>query len=356
MTHQFYTRANMPYVGILIVYLLLSSVPVSFAYAATHEQLQCASKVDNKKRLECYDAYAAENRTPAAHQVETASALQRSYLTRSWDLDHRDDELLGDRQSPLRPHRASYFIARITGQPADIDLNEIKFQISQKGEILNLLKMSELKFQISQKGKIFNPLKMNFLGFTGVGLWGAYTQQSNWQAFNAKNSSPFRETNYEPELILAFSTGNQSGLKLLNLAYSHQSNGRDLASSRSWNRAYLQSGWEAKTVSVLVRKWWRIPERDNMDDNPDISDYYGHGDIALRWEPANSSQVVDLTLRNNLRSDQNRGFVQLDWAVPLAISKSAKLHIQFTSGYGESLIDYNYYQHTLGMGVSFRDW
>ncbi len=336
---------KMPYAGIFIVYLLLSSMSVSFAYAASHEQLQCASKVDNKERLECYDAYTAEKKTPA---------LQRSYLTRSWDLDHKDDELLGDQQSPLRPHRVSYLIARQTGQP-NKQLYSPTHAVTAASEDVD---QNEIKFQISQKGKILNPLKINFLGFTGVRLWGAYTQQSNWQAFNAKNSAPFRENNYEPELILTFSTGNQSGWKLLNLAYAHQSNGRDLTGSRSWNRAYLQGGWEneAETVSVLVRGWWRIPEGDGLDDNPDIDTYYGRGDITLRWEPVDGSQVVDLTLRNNLRSAQNRGFVQLDWSTPLAVSKSTKLHIQFTSGYGESLIDYNHYQNTIGLGVSFRDW
>ncbi len=341
-----------PYAGILIVYVFLSSMPVSFAYAASHEQPQCVSKVDNKERLECYDVYAAASNAPAPPPLASAAALQRSYLTRSWDLDHRDDELLGDWQSPLRPHRVSYLITRRTSQP-----NEQPSSPSHAATAASTgIDLNEIKFQISQKGKILNPLKINFLGFTGVRLWGAYTQQSNWQAFNSKNSSPFRETNYEPELILAFNTGNQYGLKLLNLAYAHQSNGRNLSGSRSWNRAYLQGGWETATVSVLVRGWWRIPEGDGLDDNPDIEEYYGRGDITLRWEPADSSQVVDLTLRNNLRSDKNRGFVQLDWATPLAISKSTKLHIQFTSGYGESLIDYNYYQNTLGLGVSFRDW
>ena len=342
---------NEQYAVLLVVFLLPGSILASCAYAASAGQQQCAGKAD-KERLECYDAYAAASNAAAAPPLETAAAAQRSYLTRSWDLDHRDDELLGDQQSPLRPHRTSYLIARKTGQPNERPNSPTHVATAASADI----DLNEIKFQISQKGKILNPLKMNFLGFTGVRLWGAYTQQSNWQAFNAKNSSPFRETNYEPELILSFSTGNQYGLKLLNLAYAHQSNGRDLTGSRSWNRAYLQGGWETETVSVLVRRWWRIPEGDGLDDNPDIEDYYGRGDITLRWEPADSSQMVDLTLRNNLRSDQNRGFVQLDWAVPFAISKSTKLHIQFTSGYGESLIDYNFHQNTLGLGVSFRDW
>ncbi|HEU0186852.1 MAG TPA: phospholipase A, partial [Gallionellaceae bacterium] len=194
------------------------------------------------------------------------------------------------------------------------------------------------------------------LGFTSFRLWGAYTQQSNWQAFNSRDSSPFRETNYEPELIATMGTGNSYGLKLVNLGLVHQSNGRDLPGSRSWNRVYAQGGWETDTLSALARAWWRLPENESQDDNPDIQDYYGRGDILLRWAPLDDSQVVDILLRNNLRGDHNRSFIQIDWATPVTMNQSAKLHVQFTTGYGESLIDYNYQQTTLGLGVSFRDW
>ena len=48
--------------------------------------------------------------------------------------------------------------------------------------------------------------------------------------------------------------------------------------------------------------------------------------------------------------------MQLEWVTPVFIGKSAKLFAQVTSGYGESLIDYNHRQSTVGMGVSFREW
>ena len=330
---------------------------VTVAFAAGDEQLQCARKAGNIERLECYDALNAVrlqgSKSPQeAEPAGVAAPVVRSFLTRSWDLDNKDEGLLGESQSPLKPHRVSYMIARRTSVANLLPHSPKHAAATSPADI----ELYELKFQISQKAKVLNPLITEFLGFTSFRLWGAYTQQSNWQAFNINNSSPFRETNYEPELILTASTGNQYGLKLVNLGYVHQSNGRDLSGSRSWNRAYLQGGWENDTLSALLRGWWRIPENTKEDDNPDIEDYMGRAEIVVRWQPLDGSQLIGLTLRNNLRLQQSRSFMQLDWATPISVSKSTKLHIQLTSGYGESLIDYNFRQTTFGLGVSFRDW
>jgi phospholipase A1/A2 len=326
----------------LMGFLLFSGVCM-----ASDDGSQCAGRPDNGERLACYDALNA-----ARLQESQSLAVERSYLTRSWDLDNKDEEMLGERQSPLRPHHPSYLIVRKSSET-----NQQPYSPSHGSSTLPVvLEPTEIKFQISQKARVLNSVKMDFLGITSFRMWGGYTQQSNWQAFDSGNSSPFRETNYEPELIATLGTGNKHGLKLINLGYVHQSNGRNSLFSRSWNRVYLQAGWETDTLSLLVRGWWRIPENYAEDDNPDIGDYIGRGDVTLRWEPLDGSQVIDLTLRNNLRSDSNHGFIQMDWATPISVSKSTKLHIQFSSGYGESLIDYNFKQTTLGLGVSFRDW
>ena len=102
---------------------------------------------------------------------------------------------------------------------------------------------------------------MDFLGIKTFRLWGAYTQQSYWQAFSIGNSAPFRETVYEPELIGTFGTGYRSGLKFINLGFVHQSNGRSLPDSRSWERVYALGGWEWNdTTSIMLRAWKRLPE------------------------------------------------------------------------------------------------
>ncbi|MCK9200663.1 MAG: phospholipase A [Gallionella sp.] len=342
------------------------------ASAAESEFLQCASRPNDSERLKCYDDLAsARLRTSAPFQVMSAEAApvgpapeivvpererarkERSYLTRTWNLDGRNREN-GTQLTPLRPYRTSYLIARTssrtnrqpaspapghtTATPLDLDALEAKFQFSFKAEIMNYR-------------------QIDWLGFNDFRLWGAYTQQSNWQAFNARNSSPFRETNYEPELIATFGTGNTaSSLKMVNLGLVHQSNGKGATNSRSWNRAYVQGGWEwDNNLSMLARGWWRIPESVVNDDNPDIEDFVGRADAMIRWEPSRT-QSVTLLLRNNLYLGHNRGFMQLDWTTPVFVGKSAKLHAQVTTGYGESLIDYNHRQTTFGLGVSFREW
>jgi phospholipase A1 len=337
-------------------------------FAAEADFLQCAAKAGDGERLKCYDEAARRQASaPSAAVPETAQATvepvaeqpehrehahpERSYLTRAWNLDGRGREG-GSQLTPLRPYRSSYLIARsssrvnampnspapghATAAPLDLDAMEAKFQFSFKAEVMNYRHIS-------------------LLGFDDFRLWGAYTQQSNWQAFNTRNSSPFRNSDYEPELIATFGTGNPSGFRMLNVGLVHQSNGQGAANSRSWNRAYLQGGWEWGELSLLARGWWRIPENVAGDDNPGIESYLGRADAVIRWAP-DSTQSVSLLLRNNLQTGRNRGFMQLDWTTPVFVGKSAKLHAQLTSGYGESLIDYNHRQTTFGLGVSFREW
>jgi phospholipase A1 len=51
----------------------------------------------------------------------------------------------------------------------------------------------------------------------------------------------------------------------------------------------------------------------------------------------------------------SRAFLELDLTTSPLLG-AARGYIQLTSGYGESLIDYNFRQTTLGFGVVFRAW
>ena len=84
--------------------------------------------------------------------------------------------------------------------------------------------------------------------------------------------------------------------------------------------------------------------------------YLGSAEVIARWEPDNKSQAIVLEMRNNMNLNNNASFVQLDWSLPVALGTAARLHLQMSTGYGESLIDYNHRQTTLGLGFSFREW
>ncbi len=305
--------------------------------------------------------YAAEESTPtegstqeelSEHEVSGIGRKRRTYLTRVWNLDNRPnrDQSSLDR---LQLHRQNYLIIRKSSNPNNFPTSP---GIGNAGTRVNDMDAMEAKFRLSFKTSMYTRTDLDLWGFKTFRLWGAYTQQSHWQVFNTRNSSPFRESNYEPELIAAFGTGNETGLKLRNLRIGHQSNGRGHPESRSWNRVYAQGGWEWDNTSLLARGWYRIPESALKDDNPDIVHYLGSAEVIARWEPDNKSQAVVLEMRNNLNINNNVGFMQLDWSLPVALGTAARLHFQVTSGYGESLIDYNHRQTTMGLGFSFREW
>ncbi len=217
-------------------------------------------------------------------------------------------------------------------------------------------KQYEAEFQISLK----KPLSFNLFGLNEI-IAFAYTQKVWWQIYAP--SSPFRETNYEPEIFITIPTptyiDKKSNLKGIRLGFVHESNGRAGLQSRSWNRLYISSVWQYKTFFTNFRIWHRISEDAKNsptdlygDDNPDIVDYMGYGDISLSYLLGKNQ--IGLVLRNNLNfSGNNRGALMLDWSLPLLYAKDSFWYIKIFSGYGESLIDYNRHVDKLSLGFSF---
>lgn len=213
------------------------------------------------------------------------------------------------------------------------------------------LKNTEAKFQLSFKTKALE----NIIGDNGD-VWIGYTQSSRWQVYNEDESRPFRETNYEPEASLIFRTNyNLLGLhgRLLGVTFNHQSNGRSDPLSRSWNRVMLNVGFERDNFALMIRPWYRLEEDEVDDNNPDITDYLGHGDITAnyKWKDHNFSLMARHSLKGG---DDSHGALQFDWAFPL--SGPLRGHLQIFDGYGESLIDYNHKATYVGLGVSLVNW
>lgn len=213
------------------------------------------------------------------------------------------------------------------------------------------LQPTEARFQLSLKTKVAQGLL-----FGEGDLWFGYTQSSRWQIFNGETSRPFRETVYEPEALLVFGpTAELFGwdLRMASIGINHQSNGRSLPLSRSWNRVVAAFGFEREDWQLTLRPWWRISESSAQDDNPDISDHIGRGDVTLVHR--RGGHEFSLLARHSLRSgEDSRGALQFDWSFP--ISRSLRGHVQAFDGYGESLIDYNVRSTQIGIGISLFEW
>jgi len=210
----------------------------------------------------------------------------------------------------------------------------------------------EVVFQLSSKMRIID----NLFGDNGD-LYGAYTGRFWWQAYNNDLSSPFRETNHEPELFLDFTTEYHFGeWDLTNVRYGmvHQSNGRSLPLSRSWNRLYMEFKLQDKEAWINFKPWFHVPEDIKVDendptgdDNPDIDRFMGYLELSAGYDFGKNH--ISSTIRNNLRSD-NRGAFQLDWSFPILDSTDVRGYVQYFSGFGESLIDYNASTNRLSIG------
>ncbi|MBN2255436.1 MAG: phospholipase A [Deltaproteobacteria bacterium] len=261
-----------------------------------------------------------------------------SYLTKLWELDEGKPR---DKYA-IVIHRSNYLL------PFAYNRSPSREPYLAEGSSENV-KEAEVKFQLSFKVKLWQDL----LG-RDADLWFGYTQKSFWQLYDFSESSPFRETNYEPEMLVNFRTNfNFLGMdaRTVTVGLNHQSNGRSGRYSRSWNRIVGNLGLEKRKFTLLLKTWYRIPEHDD-DDNPDLDAYVGYGELwgYYLWK----GHRFGVMLRNNLRSSHNRGAVQLDWGIPL--TDRIAFYMQYFNGYGESLLDYNCGSNRISLGFTLIDW
>jgi len=323
--------------------------------------LACAGLENDFARLACYDQAAGRGMlTPAeADQVKdlfahehgsdaegvSANVGRGSLLDRRWELAR--DSKLGSFN--LRAYKPLYLLPMFWTSK----VNQTPYSPNPNNYVLDSmgLKETEAKFQLSFKTK----LAENLFGDNGD-LWFGYTQTTRWQVYNAGISRPFRETNHEPEALMVFRNGYRLGGwrgRMLAVGINHQSNGRSDPHSRSWNRLMFNIGFDREGWALMLRPWVRIAESADTDNNPDISDYIGRGDLTLTR--VLGGHEISLLARHSMRGgERSHGALQLDWGFP--IYGQFRGHLQVFSGYGESMIDYNHRATYVGFGVSLLEW
>lgn len=272
-----------------------------------------------------------------------------------------EDRLNKDGKNILLPftlmaHNPNFFMLAYDSSREDI--SPYGFPGSGTAEFDN----AELQFQISIK----TPLAINLFD-QQIDMYAAYTNRSFWQAFNDKDqhSAFFRETNHEPEAWIQKRHDVELPLgfhyRVTKIGINHQSNGRSgdhdtnpYALSRSWNRIFAEMIFERGNLALRIKPWYRIPEDSDDDDNEDITDYLGHGELRLAYKL--NKHTFSLMTRNNIESGFSEGALEASWSFPIFNYPYIKGYLQYFTGYGESLADYNQYNNHIGLGISLSDW
>ena len=330
------------------------------ASAQARTAADCHGIASSTDRLACYDA--VSGRPAAAKAAEPASARAPSAAAGPPDavasaaaevapragesmIDSAWDFAPSSPRYDIRFYRSNYLLVGRYTDDANVGPYAPLFALAGEPAQLD---QTEAKFQLSFKGRVWTTDDRRW------GVWLAYTQQNQWQVYNDNISRPFRETNYMPEAIVSYRPGVDLGggfkWNLLNASFNHQSNGRTDSLSRSWNRLIAEAGVERENLALYGRVWYRLPENDEDDDNPDITDYMGHGEISAiyRWR-GHSFQAM---ARGNVNT--GKGAFQAGWMSPPLLG-SFRGYVQVFTGYGESMIDYNWRQTTIGAGIALND-
>jgi len=207
---------------------------------------------------------------------------------------------------------------------------------------------SEVIFQLSAKHRVF-----------GSRFYLAYSQISFWQAYDKSNSSPFRDTNYNPEVFYRFAERRLGdGLLGMDAGFEHQSNGRLVGDSRSWNLLYAAPYWRSRNWLIYAKARYRIPESEKEtpdsavgDDNPDITEYLGYSDIHV-VRTFRRGQQLRLLVRGYI--GRSRGLIEATFSVPVPGDSASYFCLKASEGYGESLLDYNRSNTRVSLGIMFN--
>lgn len=204
----------------------------------------------------------------------------------------------------------------------------------------------DTKFELGLTFNLFQEItNLTFLAPLAFG----YSQRSWWDV--SKDSQPFAEHNYNPEIFWQF---DQPARPMIGrfpfvdvVGFEHQSNGLPGVNSRSWDRAYIQKEYDLLPGLSIDVKLWRV--LGDEATNQDITDYLGQGQATVKFRPNERTQIRLKLMKGN---SVEKYSYQLDIRYRRPWLNSA-FFISYYEGYGEALISYNQKTRSLRVGLYF---
>jgi phospholipase A1 len=203
-------------------------------------------------------------------------------------------------------------------------------------------------------------------------VYFAYTQKSLWDLYDT--SSPFRESNYAPELFYAHYHSDDHGqpspgcgLFSEQVGVEHESNGEEGDASRSWNRAFVDveaTCYGSSVYGVLnVRAWYPF----GLRENDTIVETQGYGELlfgmGVDHDDSHMNGLFSIAVRKGVSEELRKGSLTFDarWrpTYQQLLGKAWKFApyawVQYFLGYGESLGTFDRASSSIRIGVGFTD-
>lgn len=204
---------------------------------------------------------------------------------------------------------------------------------------------TNVKFQLSIAQRVTNAVLPG-----GTYLYLFYTQKCFWNVL--ENSLPMTDLNFNPGLGITkplFVKNHYIGK--LSFILEHESNGRDGAESRSWNRVSLAGNIIIDPNMMVSGKVW-VPIIDGQN-NRDILRYSGIYQVSVQGTTDNRLFTGSLTLVKRQGWNFNYNTI-VELAYRWSPTVNQYVFLQYYNGYGEGLLEYNRFHSQLRIGMVIK--
>ena len=246
----------------------------------------------------------------------------------------------------LQPYKVNYLMPYAYRETAYKSYDSVEYK--------NIEAELQVSLKLGVGSNLFGLNEKYYLSYSHKAFWQIYTE-----------SSPFRETNYNPEAFVVFPVFDKTSmfqLRSLKFAIAHNSNGQPESHnealytyhyedpqnmSRSLNYIYAEATLQHDTLVTGFKIQARLPEAKETDDNPNIMEYMGFTEVKLTYFL--HKHVFTMVARGNIMKGQ--GALETTYSYPLL--NDTYVYAKIFTGYGESLIDYDNYITKFAIGFSF---
>lgn len=205
---------------------------------------------------------------------------------------------------------------------------------------------NDLKLQLSFKYRFLEQVPA-FVSFTNVIVWDIYEPRD-----------PTRDAMYNPEIFYRWRLAKPTPF-FFDAGYWHASNGRgDEPEKRSLDRFFVRGllDFELLGRPLLATPTGYLTASESVH-SPDIEDYLGQWELGLVWKdlfsPGEPGSDLDLLI-DIVDPVSAEGSYTVGLQLRLEdYLWSPNLYVQYFSGYGDTLLEYNERKTELRFGMTF---